>query len=71
MKKFKILVISMMILSFVIVGVGFAFLPTHDFITGEYFWLERYYVYDDTRFLYKSRKSLYKSKSEFFTALKT
>lgn len=53
------------------VRVGFAFLPTHDFITGEYFWLERYYVYDDSRFLYKSRKSLYKSKSEFFTVLKT
>ena len=50
---------------------GFAFFPTHDFITGEYFWFERYYYYDDTRFIYKSRRALYRDKKEFYHTLKT
>lgn len=53
------------------VKIGFAFLPTQDFITGDYFWLESYYYYQDLCFTYKSRKALYKSKGTFYTTLKT
>ena len=52
------------------IKIGFAFFPTYDFITEEYFWLERYYYYDDTRFVYRSRKTLYKDKEEFYRTLK-
>lgn len=50
---------------------GFAFLPTQDFITGEYFWFERYYYYSDFRYIYKSRRVLYKDKEDFYTTLKS